>query len=85
MYLDQLERGYLAGWEKRMALWARIQERCMEGRAYQHTHNTDAAMLKVLDNAGLVMARQIAQELGVDVAAVEADMIGRCADDAPQF
>lgn len=83
--LEDLERNYLTGWERRKVLWARIRERRSDGRTYEHSRNTDAATLKQLDDAGLVMARRIAAAQGVDVDAITQEVVERCTDDAPQF
>ena len=67
------------------ALYLRLRERAEVPRHYAHSHNTDAETLRVMDEAGEMMLRQIVAAGGGDVDAILAETDARCADDAPQF
>ena len=82
--LDLLAR-YRHTLDRRNALVTRIRDRRSEEREYRHSWNTDEATLETLDRAGLLLAKQLATADGFDVDAIIEDVIGRCADDAPQF
>lgn len=83
--LSTLWRLYSTNEDKCTALWLRLRERATEPRHYEHSHNTDAETLRVMDEAGEAMLRRIVAAGGGDVAAILAETDARCADDAPQF
>ncbi len=67
------------------ALYLRLRERQTDPRRYEHSHNTDAETLRVMDEAGEMMLRQIVAAGGTDVDAILTETDARCADDAPMF
>lgn len=67
------------------ALYLRLRERATAPRTWDHSHNTDAETLRVMDEAGEAMLRQIVAAGGGDVEAILVEVDARCADDAPQF
>lgn len=83
--LPALWRLYSTNEDKCTALWLRLRERATDTRHYEHSHNTDAETLRVMDEAGEAMLRRIVAAGGGDVAAILAETDARCADDAPQF
>lgn len=83
--LSTLWRLYSTNEDKCTALWLRLRERATDTRHYQHSHNTDAETLRVMDEAGEAMLRRIVAAGGGDVATILAETDARCADDAPQF
>lgn len=83
--LPQLWQAYHANEDRCTALYLRLRERATVARTWDHSHNTDAETLRVMDEAGEMMLRQIVAAGGGDVDAMLAEVDARCADDAPQF
>ena len=84
-HTDNLEKLYTRNLAKRGALWARIRERRTTGRSWDHSHNTDAETLRVLDETGLDLSWRILQAVGLDADAIELEFISRYADNVPKF
>ena len=83
--LPQLWQLYGRNEDRCTALYLRLRERATDTRQYEHSHNPDAETLRVMDEAGEMMLRQIVAAGGADVDAILAEVDARCADDAPQF
>lgn len=83
--LPQLWQLYHANENRCTALWLRLRERQTAPRSWDHSHNTDAETLRVCDEAGEMMLRQIVTAGGGDAGAILAEVDARCADDAPMF
>jgi hypothetical protein len=83
--LPQLWQLYGQNEDRCTALYLRLRERATDPRQYEHSSNSDAETLRVMDEAGEAMLRQIVAAGGADVDAILAEVDARCADDAPQF
>jgi hypothetical protein len=83
--LPQLWQLYHTNEDRCTAMYLRLRERATDTRQYEHSSNSDAETLRVMDEAGEIMLRQIVAAGGGDVDAILAETDARCADDAPQF
>lgn len=83
--LPELWQLYVHNEDRCTAMYLRLRERATDPRVYEHSNNSDAETLRVMDEAGEIMLRQIVAAGGGDVDAILAEVDARCADDAPQF
>jgi hypothetical protein len=83
--LPALWRLYSTNEDKCTALWLRLRERATDTRHYEHSHNTDARTLRIMDEAGEAMLRRIVAAGGGDPDELVAMVDDRFSDDEPQF
>lgn len=83
--LIDLWKLYHANEDRCTALWLRLRERATAQRSWDHSHNTDAETLRVMDEEGERLLRRIVAAGGGNVDTIIAEIDARCSDDAPRF
>lgn len=83
--LSNLWQLYSANEDRCTALWLRQREQLTDPNRWKRAGYEDSETLRILDDAGLRLLRQIVTDYGGDAAQLEAEVDARYAEDAPLF
>lgn len=83
--LIDLWKLYHANEDRCTALWLRLRERATAQRSWDHSHNTDAETLRVMDEEGERLLRRIVAAGGGDVDAIIEEIDARFTNGIPMF